>query len=114
MSQTLFSTVSIKTSDEAGNISTETDFKHSAVYTQKFCGDIQQASDNTYETLSFGSISSSLAFRFNTDQPLSMKLNGNSNVLVLSGTFYFDGVLSSVQILNNSGYVANIEYEVYA
>ena len=65
---------------------------------------------NTYVAINFDGITSASFVRVTSDQTISIRLNGS---LVLSGTaVVLATALSSLDIKNESGSTANIEYEI--
>lgn len=114
MTNTLRFEVTQKEIDTNNDIYDEKSYTIDDTFTQYEKNRITLASGVTYTAINFNGITTAKVIRINSDQALNVKVNGGSEVFVVSSDLIWTGSFTALSLNNASGLSASIVYEIYA
>ena len=114
MSDTIRYTLTRKITDDDGLESMTNTWTVTHTITEKQTGTMTIATGAGYIAVTFAQIASANVVVLRTDQELTIKLNGGTEEFVLSSDLLFAGTITGIQVKNESGTDASLEYEIMA
>lgn len=68
---------------------------------------------DSFISFPFGTITAGKFIRINTDQTITVKMNGGSEILTVTSNLLINGTFTEIVIKNTSGHTATVTFEVY-
>lgn len=113
MSSTIKFVMTQREIDADDNVTNELQYSQAQEFTVSQKSTFSIPSSNSWITIPFGRVTTSVCVKVITDETISMRVDGGTQeITVLSGYFNF-GEHTELEIKNNSGQIATIFIEIY-
>lgn len=113
MANNILFQVTQKETDDDNVTSDEKSYTITTTFTEIIKGTASIESGTQYKTINFGEITTANTLRINSDQSITIRLNGGTQDIILSKDLIIQGTVTGLQIKNDSGSTATVKYEIY-